>query len=137
LTDFLLARNRKPVLPLCDLIGGLSPAQSGKRTSYFQYPHDGRFRRLTYVPALDDLHRFPKSREVGCFLGLWPGRRDSGESQPDMNIGKEGDRYLRTMLVQGAHYILGPLEQAVINGVGQVTATKSWPPFPSREGNRG
>jgi len=39
--------------------------------------------------------------------------------------------------VQGAHYILGPLEQAVINGVGQVTATKSWPPFPSREGNRG
>jgi transposase len=25
-----------------------------------------------------------------------------------MNISKEGDRYLRTMLVQGAHYILGP-----------------------------
>jgi hypothetical protein len=125
------------VLPLCDLIGGLSPAESGKRTSSSQYPHDGRFRRLTYVPALDDPHRFPKSREVGCFLGLWPGRRDSGESQPEMNIGKEGDRYLRTMLVQGAHYILGPLEQAVINGVGQVTATKSWPPFPSREENRG
>jgi transposase len=25
-----------------------------------------------------------------------------------MNISKERDRYLRTMLVQGAHYILGP-----------------------------
>jgi len=25
-----------------------------------------------------------------------------------MNISKEGDRYLRTLLVQGAHYILGP-----------------------------
>ena len=25
-----------------------------------------------------------------------------------MRISKEGDRYLRTMLVQGAHYILGP-----------------------------
>ena len=25
-----------------------------------------------------------------------------------MHISKEGDRYLRTMLVQGAHYILGP-----------------------------
>ena len=48
-----------------------------------------------------------------------------------MNISKEGDRYLRTMLVQGAHYILGPLEQTVIYGVGQVTATKSWPQFPS------
>jgi len=61
-----------------------------------------------YVLTLEDPHRFPKSREVGCFLGLRPGRRDSGESQPQMRISKEGDRYLRTMLVQGAHYILGP-----------------------------
>src|ERR1700756_2191026 len=63
---------------------------------------------LTYVLTLDDPHRFPKSREVGCFLGLRPGRRDSGQSQPQMHISKEGDRYLRKMLVQGAHYILGP-----------------------------
>jgi transposase len=63
---------------------------------------------LTYVLTVEDPHRFPKSREVGCFLGLRPGRRDSGESQPQMHISKEGDRYLRTMLVQGAHYILGP-----------------------------
>jgi transposase len=59
-------------------------------------------------PDGEDPHRFPKSREVGCFLGLRPGRRDSGESQPQRHISKEGDRYLRTMLVQGAHYILGP-----------------------------
>jgi transposase len=63
---------------------------------------------LTYVLTLDDPHRFAKSREVGCFLGLRPGRRDSGQSQPHMHISKEGDPYLRTMLVQGAHYILGP-----------------------------
>src|ERR1700730_3019054 len=63
---------------------------------------------LTYVLTLDDPQRFAKSREVGCFLGLKPGRKDSGESQPEMHISKEGDRYLRTMLVQGAHYILGP-----------------------------
>ena len=63
---------------------------------------------LTYILTLEDPHRFPKSREVGCFLGLRPGRRNSGESQPQMHISKEGDRYLRTMLVQGAHYILGP-----------------------------
>src|SRR5467141_3324678 len=63
---------------------------------------------LTYVLTIDDPHRFPKSRDAGCFLGLRPGRRDSGQSQPQMHISKEGDRYLRTMLVQGAHYILGP-----------------------------
>src|SRR6202162_889138 len=63
---------------------------------------------LTYVLTLEDPHRFPKSREVGCFLGLRPGRRNSGQSEPQMHISKEGDPYLRTMLVQGAHYILGP-----------------------------
>ena len=63
---------------------------------------------LTYRLTIDDPHRFPKSREVGCFLGLRPGRRNSGQSEPQKNISKEGDRYLRTMLVQGAHYILGP-----------------------------
>ena len=31
-----------------------------------------------------------------------------GESEPQMRISKEGDEYLRTLLVQGAHYILGP-----------------------------
>ena len=63
---------------------------------------------LTYLLTIDDPHRFPKSREVGCFLGLRPGRRNSGQSEPQKNISKEGDRYLRTLLVQGAHYILGP-----------------------------
>src|SRR5277367_1652369 len=63
---------------------------------------------LTYVLTIEDPYRFAKSREVGCFLGLKPGRRNSGESEPQKHISKEGDRYLRTMMVQGAHYILGP-----------------------------
>jgi transposase len=63
---------------------------------------------LTYVLTIEDPYRFAKSREVGCFLGLRPGRRNSGESEPQKKISKEGDRYLRTMMVQGAHYILGP-----------------------------
>jgi transposase len=41
---------------------------------------------LTYVLTLEDPHRFAKNREVGCFLGLRPGRRDSGESQPQRHI---------------------------------------------------
>jgi transposase len=63
---------------------------------------------LTYVLTIEDPYRFPKSREVGCFLGLRPGRRNSGQSEPQKNISKEGDEYLRTLMVQGAHYILGP-----------------------------
>ena len=66
---------------------------------------------LTYVLTLDDPHRFRRSRDAGCFLGLRPGRRNSGMSEPQMHISKEGDAYLRTLLVQGAHYILGPFGQ--------------------------
>src|SRR2546422_11513198 len=41
-------------------------------------------------------------------LGLQPDRRNSGQSEPQLHISKEGDPYLRTLLVQGAHHILGP-----------------------------
>jgi transposase len=54
-----------------------------------------------YVLTLEDAHRFRKSRDAGCFVGLQPGRRNSGESEPQMRISKEGDEYLRTLLVQG------------------------------------
>ncbi|OLB27936.1 MAG: hypothetical protein AUH01_05375 [Acidobacteria bacterium 13_2_20CM_56_17] len=63
---------------------------------------------LTYLLTLEDAHRFRKSRDVGCYLGLQPGRRNSGQSEPQLHISKEGDPYLRTLLVQGAHHILGP-----------------------------
>jgi transposase len=62
---------------------------------------------LTFVLTLEDPQRFQKSRDVGCYVGLRPKRSESGESQPQLRITKEGDRYLRTLLVQGAHYILG------------------------------
>ena len=33
---------------------------------------------LTFLLTLEDPHRFGKSRDVGCYLGLQPGRRNSG-----------------------------------------------------------
>jgi transposase len=62
---------------------------------------------LTYVLTLEDPRRFRKSRDVGCYVGLQPGRRNSGQSQPQLHISKEGDPYLRTMMVPSAHHILG------------------------------
>src|ERR1700735_4001668 len=47
---------------------------------------------LTFVLTLDDPYRFRRSRDVGCFLGLRPGRRNSGMSEPQLHIRKEGDR---------------------------------------------
>jgi transposase len=63
----------------------------------------GNLIALTYVRTIEDPHRFRKSREAGCFMGLQPERRNSGQSEPQMHISKEGDRYLRTLLVQWGH----------------------------------
>lgn len=63
---------------------------------------------LTYMLTVDDPTRFQRGRDAGCYVGLRPRQRQSGERNPEMHISKEGDPYLRKLLVQGAHYILGP-----------------------------
>ena len=72
---------------------------------------------LTFLLTLEDPHRFGKSRDVGCYLGLQPGRRNSGQSEPQLHISKEGDPYLRTLLVQGAQHI-DHLAATAISGAG-------------------
>src|SRR5260370_42330683 len=44
---------------------------------------------LTYVLTIEDPYRFSKSRDVGCFPGLKPGRRDSGQSAPQKRTRKK------------------------------------------------
>jgi transposase len=61
---------------------------------------------LTFVLTVEDVERFAKSRDVGCYLGLRPKRGQSGSWEPELRISKEGDAYMRTLLVQGAQYIL-------------------------------
>jgi transposase len=63
---------------------------------------------LTYILTLEDPRRFRKSRDAACYVGLQPGRRNSGQSEPQLHITREGDAYLRMVLVQGAQHILGP-----------------------------
>lgn len=73
-----------------------------------QVPGVGVLTSLGYVLTIEDPARFSKSRMVGAYLGLTPGTRSSGERDPQLHISKEGDPFLRQLLVQSAHYILGP-----------------------------
>ena len=68
----------------------------------------GTLTSLAFVLTLEDPKRFPESRQVGAYLGLTPGSHQSGDSDPQMHITKEGDTFVRQLLVQSAHYILGP-----------------------------
>lgn len=68
----------------------------------------GTLTALTYVLTLEDPHRFRRSRDAGAYFGLRPRRRESGNSRPQLRISQEGDAYVRKLLVQCAHHILGP-----------------------------
>lgn len=84
-----IARTRYPETKLLQQISGVGPLIA-----------------LTFVLTVEDAARFQKSPDVGCYIGLRPKRSDSGERQPQLGISKEGDVYLRKLLVQGAHGIL-------------------------------
>lgn len=68
----------------------------------------GELTALAYVLTVEDKDRFRKSRDAGAFLGLVPRKSQTGNSDPELHITKAGDRYLRTLLVNCAHRILGP-----------------------------
>lgn len=68
----------------------------------------GAITSLTFILTLEDPSRFRKSRDVGAFLGLTPGQKQSGDRDVKLRISKRGDEGLRRLLVQSAHYLLGP-----------------------------
>ncbi|HSR09610.1 MAG TPA: IS110 family transposase [Bryobacteraceae bacterium] len=70
-------------------------------------PGVGRLTAMTFVLTLGRVERFAHSRDVAGFLGLRPKQRQSGVRDPQLGIAKSGDPYLRKLLVQCAHHILG------------------------------
>jgi transposase len=114
-------RLQETLKPLLDTVEGLTKqihAEDVKleQIARTEYPETqllkqvsgvGTLIALTFILTVEDRARFQKSRDVGCYVGLRPKRSESGQSQPQLRITKEGDIYLRTMLVQGAHHILG------------------------------
>lgn len=67
----------------------------------------GSLTALAFVLLIEDAQRFRNSRKVGAYFGLVPALRDSGSSQPQMRITKQGDVLMRRLLVTAAQYILG------------------------------
>jgi transposase len=72
----------------------------------------GPLTALCFVLKIGDPTRFGRSRDVGAYLGLCPGRDQSGGTDKQLRISKCGDALLRRLLVSAAHYILGPFGPA-------------------------
>jgi transposase len=73
-----------------------------------QVPGVGPLIALAFILTIEEAGRFEKSRTVGAFVGLAPRRDQSGASDKQLHITKEGNTYLRRLLVTAAHRILGP-----------------------------
>lgn len=67
----------------------------------------GRLVALTFVLMVADPQRFACSRDVGPFFGLVVRQKQSSQSDPQLSITKQGNRYMRSLLVNSAHYVLG------------------------------
>jgi transposase len=85
-----LARDRYPETAILTQVNGVGPITS-----------------LAFVLTVDK-DRFPRSRQVGPFLGLVPRQYDSGDQHSQLPITKAGNAYMRRLLVGSAQYILGP-----------------------------
>ena len=68
----------------------------------------GALTAMAYVLTIDRAGRFSRSRAVGAYLGLVPGSDDTGDMHVQKRITREGDVFLRRLMVSSAQYIMGP-----------------------------
>jgi transposase len=95
-----------------------------ERTLHELTRHDPIIRGLTEIPgvgllnatalraAVGDIQRFPSGRHLACWLGITAREHSSGEIRRLGGISKQGDVYLRTLLVHGARAALSGAERA-------------------------
>lgn len=86
----------------------ISQARYPETAAMRQVAGVGPVTALTFALTIGDAPRFTKSRSVASYIGLCPAQRDSGQKRSELSITRTGDLRLRRVLVQAAHYILGP-----------------------------
>ena len=92
---------------------------------------DDNTRRLMSIPGIgpvtasaiaasvQDVSSFSGSREFSAYLGLTPRQNSSGGKERLGRVSKMGNRYLRKLLVVGAHAVL-------YNRKGHADALRTW-----------
>ena len=120
-TEFLEEKDYALVAPLLEMIAKLTKrikVQDKRIDSLIEkdypiaqklmtIPGVGPITALAFVLIIGSPDRFVKAREVGPYLGLVPGRDQSGDTDKPMRITKAGNRMLRRLLVNCAQYTLG------------------------------
>lgn len=71
-------------------------------------PGVGPITAAAYLAAVGDVATFTKVRDVGAYFGLTPKLDQSGDTDKQLRITKEGNEIVRRLLVTSANYIMGP-----------------------------
>ena len=106
------ARRRADLLKVLDMLeaqvtdldeagGQVALANAGARLLMTQ-PGVGPVTALAFVVTIGDVRRFKRGKQVASYLGLIPSERSSGGKQRLGAISKQGNVFLRTMLVEAA-----------------------------------
>lgn len=68
----------------------------------------GEVTSLAFVLIVGDPNRFENAARLCAYLGVVPKQDQSGNTDKQLGITKKGNKLGRKLLVQAAHYILGP-----------------------------
>jgi transposase len=69
-------------------------------------PGVGPVTALAFVLTIGDVRRFSRSKQISSYLGLIPREHSSGGKQRLGSISKQGNRLLRTLLVEAAQSVV-------------------------------
>ena len=75
-------------------------------TNLMEMPGIGLMNASALVSAIGDAKQFSSARGFAAFLGLVPKHEQSGTKLKSTGISKNGNRYLRTLLIHGARTIV-------------------------------
>jgi transposase len=106
------ARRREDLLKLKNTLDGqitlldravLQAAEQNENARLLMtQPGVGPVTSLAFVLTLGDVRRFPRGKQVASYLGLIPREHSSGGQQRFGAISKQGNRFLRMLLVEAA-----------------------------------
>ncbi len=106
------ARRRDDLLQLLDQLNGYCQAldeaveKAAKANAdavlLMQHPGIGPVISLAFVLTIGEIDRFERSRQLVSYLGLNPSEASSGERRRLGGISKQGNGFMRMLLIQGA-----------------------------------
>jgi transposase len=101
----LLGYLDQQILPL-DMAAKQAAAQHPQARLLLTQPGVGPITALAFVVTLGEVSRFRRGKQVASYLGLIPRERSSGGRQRLGSISKQGNRFLRMLLVEAAQSVV-------------------------------